>query len=183
MKNSKTKQIALTALLTSQALALSYLESLIPAVSGFPPGAKPGFSNIAVMFSAQALSIPQTLFIIILKALFAGVTRGFTAFWMSLAGGILSGTAAIILFKTDRLKLGYIGIGMVCAVLHNLGQLCIASVILGTDSVFTGYGPFLMIASLITGFITGTILKYILPALNKQKDYIFRTNKKTGDQK
>ncbi len=183
MKNSLTKQIALTALLTSQALALSYLESLIPAVSGFPPGAKPGFSNIVVMFSAQALSVPQTFFIIIIKSLFAGVTRGFTAFFMSLAGGVLSGTAALILLRKEKIKLGYIGIGMVCAVLHNIGQLCVASLMLGTASVFTGYGPFLMIASLLTGFITGTILKYILPALNKQKDYIFRTNKKTGDQK
>lgn len=183
MKKSLSKEIALTSLLSSQAIALSYLESLIPAVTGFPPGAKPGFSNIVVMFSAQTLGVPQTLFIIILKAAFAGVTRGVTAFFMSLAGGLLSGTAALILLRAEKIRLGYVGIGMICAVCHNLGQLCVASVISATAAVFTGYGPFLLMASLVTGFITGTVLKYILPALNKQKDFIFRTNKRTGDKK
>lgn len=182
MKRSLSKQIALTSLLASQAIALSYLESLIPAAAGFPPGAKPGFSNIIVMFSAQTLSIPQTLFIVILKAMFAGVTRGVTAFFMSISGGLLSCAAAMILLRNEKIKLGYIGIGMICAVCHNAGQLCTAAVISGTPAVFAGYGPFLLIASLFTGFLTGTILKYILPALNKQSDFIFRANKKTGEK-
>ena len=44
MKKDKnlTRKIALTGIMCALALALSYLETLIPAYPGFPPGAKPG---------------------------------------------------------------------------------------------------------------------------------------------
>ena len=88
MSNKRVSQsVALTGVLAAQAIALSYLESLIPLPAGFPPGAKPGFSNIVVMFSAGALSIPQTVAIAVFKAVFAGITS-----CISVAEGV---TAAI----------------------------------------------------------------------------------------
>lgn len=170
-----TRQVALTGVLSSQALALSFLESLIPAISGFPPGAKPGFSNVVIMFSAGTLGIPQTIAIALIKALFAGLTRGFTAFLMSLSGGILSTAAALIFMRAKNIKLGYTGIGILCAVCHNAGQLFTASVISGTPKLISGYGPFLLLAALLTGFLTGTVLKYIMPVLLKQTKIILKT--------
>ena len=170
-----TKKIALTGVLSAQALALSFLESLIPAVSGFPPGAKPGFSNIVVMFAAGTLGIPETIAIAFIKALFAGLTRGFTAFLMSLSGGLLSTAAALLLMRAEKVKLGYIGIGIICAVCHNIGQLCVASVISGTPRLFISYGPFLLLAAMLTGFLTGTVLKYVMPALEKQTKLILKS--------
>ena len=174
------KRTALTGVLAAQALALSFLESLIPVAAGFPPGAKPGFSNIVVMFAAGTLSIPETAAITLIKAVFAGITRGFTAFFMSLAGGILSTAAAILLMRAEKLKLGYIGIGIICAVCHNIGQLCTASVISGTPKLFISYGPFLLLAAMLTGFLTGTILKYVMPALEKQTKFILKTKTDKG---
>lgn len=171
-KKITTKSIALTGILSSQALSLSYLESLIPAIPGFPPGAKPGFSNIIVMFAAQELSPWQAFAITLIKALFAGLTRGITAFFMSLAGGLLSTAAALIIFKKTKIKFGYIGTAIICAACHNLGQLCIACLLSGTFRLFIGYGPFLLLASALTGFLTGTVLKYVMPALQKQMKFI-----------
>lgn len=162
-----TRKIALTGIMCALALALSYLETLIPAYPGFPPGAKPGLSNIVTMFMAGSSGTPYAFFITIIKGLFAGVTRGFTAMLMSLSGGILSTAAACLLFRFAKNKLGYIGISIVCAVCHNIGQLAAACIISGTASLVVGYGPLLLIFAVVTGLLTGAILKAVMPTLAK----------------
>lgn len=162
-----TRKIALTGIMCAFALALSYLETLIPAYPGFPPGAKPGLSNIVTMFMAGSSGTPYAFFITIIKGLFAGVTRGFTAMLMSLSGGILSTAAACLLFRFAKNKLGYIGISIVCAVCHNIGQLAAACIISGTASLVVGYGPLLLIFAVVTGLLTGAILKAVMPTLAK----------------
>ena len=169
MKKDKnlTRKIALTGIMCALALALSYLETLIPAYPGFPPGAKPGLSNIVTMFMAGSAGTPHAFFITIIKGLFAGVTRGFTAMLMSLSGGILSTAAACLLFRFAKNKLGYIGISIFCAVCHNIGQLAAACIISGTASLVVGYGPLLLIFAVVTGLLTGAILKAVMPTLAK----------------
>ena len=81
----RTYQIALYGMLAALALTLSYLESLLPTSAFLPPGAKPGFSNIVNMFAASSLGFFPAIGVAVLKACFAGVTRGVTAFFMSLA--------------------------------------------------------------------------------------------------
>ncbi len=171
------QNITLVGILSAQAIALSYLESLIPAIPGFPPGAKPGLSNIVTMFAAGSLGIWQALYITLAKATFAGITRGFTAFFTSLAGGLLSTVMALILLRNKKNKFGYIGIGIICAVCHNIGQLCVACIISGTSELFFSYGPFLLLAAAATGFLTGSILKYVMPALEKQKKFFIKNSK------
>ena len=162
-----TRKIALTGIMCALALAFSYLETLIPAYPGFPSGAKPGLSNIVTMFMAGSSGTPYAFFITIIKGLFAGVTRGFTAMMMSLSGGILSTAAACLLFRFAKNKLGYIGISIVCAVCHNIGQLAAACIISGTASLVVGYGPLLLIFAVVTGLLTGAILKAVMPTLAK----------------
>ncbi len=176
-----TQNIALAGILSAQAIALSYLESLIPAIPGFPPGAKPGLSNIVTMFSAGSVGIWQTVYITLAKAVFALLSRGFTAFMTSLAGGLLSTAVALILLRSKKNIFGYVGIGIICAVCHNIGQLSVACVLSGTPELFVSYGPFLLLAAGVTGFLTGTILKYIMPALEKQMKFIIKNpNKQKG---
>ena len=162
-----TRKIALTGIMCALALALSYLETLIPAYPGFPPGAKPGLSNIVTMFMAGGAGPLYAFFITVIKGLFAGVTRGFTAMMMSLSGGILSTAAACLLFRFTKNKLGYIGISIVCAVCHNIGQLAAACIISGTASLVVGHGPLLLIFAVVTGLLTGAILKAVMPTLAK----------------
>lgn len=162
-----TRKIALTGIMCALALALSYLETLIPAYPGFPPGAKPGLSNIVTMFMAGSAGPLYAFFITVIKGLFAGVTRGFTAMLMSLSGGILSTSAACLLFRFAKNKLGYIGISIVCAVCHNIGQLAATCIISGTASLVVGYGPLLLIFAVVTGLLTGAILKAVMPTLAK----------------
>ena len=37
----------------------------------------------------------------------------------------------------------------------------------GTASLIVGYGPLLLIFAIVTGFLTGTILKAVMPPLEK----------------
>ncbi len=99
------------------------------------------------------------------KAFFALITRGTTAFFMSLAGGLLSLLVMVIIFKFFKNTFGYIGIGVLCALFHNIGQLAVAVVILG--EAILSITPLLLLTGLLAGIVTGTVFKYTLPALTK----------------
>lgn len=171
MKNN-TYKIALFGVLSAVALTLSYLEGLIPTVAFMPPGAKMGFSNIATMFAASSMGIVSALAITFIKALFAGITRGITAFFMSLCGGILSTVTMYLLFKLSK-KTGYMAIGIICALVHNFGQLIVAIITAGNLSVL-GYAPVLLISGTVTGAVTGTVLRAVMPALERVTKTITR---------
>ena len=164
---STTRRVALLGIMGALALALSFSESMIPALPGFPPGAKPGLSNVVTMFMASFSGVGDAFFITILKSLFAAITRGTTAAVISASGGLLSTIAACILLRSKKNNFGYIGIGIICAVCHNIGQLTVACILSGTWALITGYGPLLMLFAVATGFVTGTTLKLVLPALDK----------------
>ena len=66
-------------MLCAQAIALGWLESLLPAVPWLPPGAKPGLANIIIMFAAGNLGLGWAAVLALVKAGFAFVTRGVTA--------------------------------------------------------------------------------------------------------
>ena len=171
MKNN-TYKIALFGVLSAVALTLSYLEGLIPTVAFMPPGAKMGFSNIATMFAASSMGIVRALAITFIKALVAGITRGVTAFFMSLCGGILSTVTMYLLFKLSK-KTGYMAIGIICALVHNFGQLIVAIITAGNLSVL-GYAPVLLISGTVTGAVTGTVLRAVMPALERVTETITR---------
>lgn len=171
MKNN-TYKIALFGVLSAVALTLSYLEGLIPTVAFMPPGAKMGFSNIATMFAASSMGLVSALAITFIKALFAGITRGVTAFFMSLCGGILSTVTMYLLFKLSK-KTGYMAIGIICALVHNFGQLIVAIITAGNLSVLW-YAPVLLISGTVTGAVTGTVLRAVMPSLERVTETITR---------
>lgn len=164
-KKGKAFFIAHTALISAVAIALSALETMIPPLPMIPPGGKAGFSNIAVMLGADVLGLPSAVFIALVKAIFAGTTRGFTAFLMSFSGGILSTVVMAVLLRYATKKIGYIGIGICGAATHNTAQLIVSS-ILTTNAVFI-YIPALLILSIVTGLLTGLLLGLIIPHYRK----------------
>lgn len=170
MKKNYIYNIALGGILCAQALALSFLEGLLPAMPWLPPGAKPGFSNIITMFAADCLGLPQALIITLVKSGFAFITRGATAGAMSLSGGVLSTLAMYFLLKYGQKLFGLMGISVISALCHNLGQLCTSVLITGSSKTFY-YAPFLAVFGIITGILTGFIFKAVLPAMEKQKQF------------
>ncbi len=170
MKKTKTQKLALLGILSAQALALSFLENLLPALPFLPPGVKLGLSNIVTMFISGAMGFGSAVCVTLIKSLFALVTRGATAFFMSLGGGLLSTCAMCLMLKTVKNKSGYIGVAVVSAVSHNLGQLAVSLIITKT-SAMVYYLPVLLLSGVIMGMITGLVLKAVMPLLTKQSKY------------
>ncbi len=171
MKNKNAKKVALLGMFCALAMAISFLESLIPPLIPVP-GIKPGFSNLVTMFCLSSLGFPYALAVTLFKAFFALITRGGTAFFMSLCGGTLSLVVMWLLFKIDEKHIGFLGIGVLSAVSHNCGQLIVAYIILG--KTILSISPALLLGGVICGFITGTVFRYTLPVLNKiTKTFLF----------
>ncbi len=159
MKKINTLKITHTALVSAVALVLSYIEMMLPDMPFVLPGMKLGLSNIATMFALSAMSLPSALVVCLTKALFALLVRGFTAFLMSLSGGLLSLLAMYLLLKIKRV--GFIGIGVGGAFCHNLGQILVAFIL--TDSTVFAYFSVLGLASIVTGTVTALAVYIILP--------------------
>lgn len=164
MKDAKTKRIALLGMFCALSVAISYIETLIPPLVPVP-GVKPGFSNIVTMFATVSLGLPYGLAVTLFKAVFALITRGVTAFMMSFCGGLLSLAVMWILFRFTKKSIGYIGIGVLSAVSHNMGQLAVAVVILGKAILYIA--PVLMLSGIVCGALTGTIFRYTYPLLHR----------------
>lgn len=154
-------------MLAALAVAISAVEGLLPAFAFMPPGAKPGLSNIVTMFASKALSVYNALMIVAVKALFVLATRGVTAFFMSLAGGIISTMLTAYLLNRKNGRLGCIGIGVIGAATHNASQIAVAAIL--TNSGIFYYLPFLIAASIVTGSITGTILYLTFTFVEKRR--------------
>ena len=171
----KTNKVALLGIFGAVALVLSFLEGmLIPDIPFLPVGAKPGLSNIITMYIAGTMGFPGAIYITMLKALFALITRGATGAFMSFSGGILSTVAVCLLIKYQGRLFSYLGLGIVGAVMHNLGQLVAACIVSGTFALMN-YGKYLLIFALVTGTVTGSVLLVLMPRLGKISGTKYKT--------
>ena len=170
---TKTQKIALLGILGAQALALSFIENLLPAMPFLPPGVKLGLSNIVTMFTAGTMGFLPALAVTLIKSLFVLLTRGVTAFFMSFGGGFLSTVAMCLMIKLVKDRSGFIGVAVVSAVCHNIGQLTV-SIIVTKTTAFVYYAPVLLISGVVMGVITGIILKAVMPLLMKQSKFFIR---------
>lgn len=163
---TKTKQLVLTALLFAVALVLSVVENSFPPISAGIPGIKLGLSNIAVMFALFFLYKRQAFTIAVLKALFVLSTRGPIAGLLSLSGGVLSIAVMALLIFVFKDRVSYLILSIFGSVSHNVGQFIIIS-ILYTNMYLWVYLPVLLVAGVIAGIATSTLLRFILPAFKK----------------
>lgn len=166
MKEKRTiKKIALLGVFGALSLVLSFLEStLLPVVPFLPPGAKLGLSNIVTTLCGALFGAPAAFYITALKALFAFLTRGMTAGLMSFSGGMLSTVGLVLLLRQQGKTVSFLGISVLCAVLHNGGQLFCAAVMTGT-ALLLQYGKVLLVFALLTGTLTGIMLNLLVPRI------------------
>ena len=93
---------------------------------------------------------------------------------MSFSGGLLSTVAVCLLIKYQGRIFSYLGLGIVGAVMHNLGQLVAACIVSGTFALMN-YGKYLLIFALITGTVTGSVLLVLMPRLGKISGTKYKT--------
>ena len=165
-RSRKVKRLALMGLLFALAMALSFLESLLPALPMLPPGIRVGLSNIVTMYALFVLGPVSGYTIAILKALFVLLTRGAVAAAMSAAGGAFSVTIMLLLSLLPGIKEQYLLLSVFGGAAHNIGQLVMARFIINNQYVWY-YFPVLLAAGLLMGAITGMALRVVLPYLNR----------------
>lgn len=165
-RSRKVKRLALMGLLFALAMALSFLESLLPALPMLPPGIRLGLSNIVTMYALFVLGPVSGYTIAMLKALFVLLTRGAVAAAMSAAGGVFSVTVMLLLSLLPGIKEQYLLLSVFGGAAHNIGQLVMARFIINNQYVWY-YFPVLLAAGLLMGAITGMALRVVLPYLNR----------------
>ena len=147
-------KITLVGVLIAGAVVIGYLESLIPSVG--IPGIKLGLANIVILITLYELGIKEAIFVnalrVVLVSLITGTLFSY-GFLMSLAGAILS-LGVMVLFHTLIKKFSIIGVSVLGALFHVIGQIIVAMIFL--ESVYVLYYlPFIAVTSLITGVLVG----------------------------
>jgi len=149
-------------LMLAMIIALSALEHMLPPIPGLPPGVRFGLSNVVTMYALFFMGRRQAILLSALKSMFVMLTRGGIAGLLSICGGLLSILGIIALLFLFREKVSYLALSISGAILHNIGQITIAAVILGSGLVFF-YLPVLIVSGMIMGAVTGTLLRVIMP--------------------
>jgi len=139
--------------MVAYSLALYLLEQLIPnPLIAFFPGAKLGLSNIITLLCLLNFGFKDTFKIltvrIILSSIFAGAA---TVLLYSIAGGYLSLMGMYLAIKIKGFS--KVGISVFGAIMHNIGQLLVASAMIENLTMMT-YLPIMLGASLVTGKLT-----------------------------
>ena len=154
---------ALCGLLTAMMLVLGFIESLIPVAAGVP-GMKLGLSNGVLMFALYMLDAPTTFLLMVLKVVLSGLLfGGVSAMLYAMAGGVLSVLTMILLKK---LNFHIIVVSMFGAVMHNVGQVLMAMLIVHTPQLMY-YMAVLMLVGLGTGAVTGVAANTTLKHFRK----------------
>jgi heptaprenyl diphosphate synthase len=165
MKN-KTKKIALLGVITSIALVLSYLESILPPIYAAIPGIKVGLPNIVIIFILYKYGLKEAVTVSALRVFIVALLFGnVMTLAYSLAGAMLSIFAMALLKKLD--KFSAVGVSIVGGVAHNLGQILVAVALL--NSTLIGY---YMIVLTITGTLAGVFVGLAGSLLIKRMNHI-----------
>ena len=158
MNKDKIHRLALAGMLTAVMFIIGYVESLLPPIFSVP-GIKPGFANIPVMIAIYILDWKLAAAMSFTRILLSGFTfTGLFACIYSLAGAVISITVMVILKRTK--KFSVTGVSMAGGVAHNLGQVIVASIVVGKAIWY--YFPVLVIAGLVAGMLTGVVTGCIL---------------------
>ncbi len=73
------------------------------------------------------------------------------------------------MWAVKNTKLSVIGVSILGGVFHNIGQISVAALMMGTTRI-AYYLPVLLIAGLVTGFLIGTASKLIIERLPKTEE-------------
>lgn len=165
MRSPKARDVAWTGMLFALAIALSFLESAITPLLGLMPAMKLGLSNLVVMYALLFINTRTAGELVLLKALFALLTRGPTAGFLSLCGGVLSFLVLVLLLHLP-FSPGEFIFTVSGAMAHNIGQLLGASVLL-SSAMALGYAPVLLVAGLCVGALSCVLSKALFTAVPK----------------
>ena len=159
---TKTKHLALYGMLTALALVLGYVEAMIPALFAVP-GMKLGLTNLVVLVALYRMDTKSAVCINGIRIVLTSILFGTAvSFLYSLAGGLLSGAGMIALRQTGKFQ--PVTVSILGGVLHNVGQILVAMVLLKTSAI-AWYLLVLWISGIAAGAVVGLLGSWMLERL------------------
>lgn len=159
------RQIIVLGMLIAIALVLSYFERFIP-MNFAVPGIKLGLANVVTLMALTLFKPKEIYFLVVVRVLLAAAIIGsMMSFWYSLSGGLFSATAMMLMLLLPKDSVSLVGISVVGAVCHNIGQVIIVMIVTGSSSVGISYFPVLLVSGIITGVFIGYVGKATKPYL------------------
>jgi heptaprenyl diphosphate synthase len=155
----KTKKIAWLGLTVALAMIMSYIETLFP-LSFAVPGIKAGLANIVIIFVLYKMSFRDACIVSFIRVFLVSLLFGNVMMLAySLAGAVLSLGLMALLKKSD--KFSVVGVSVAGGVMHNIGQIIMAVILLGTEQI-AYYLPVLVLTGTVTGVLIGIVSSLII---------------------
>ncbi|WP_138419988.1 Gx transporter family protein [Aquibacillus sediminis] len=170
---TKNQRLVYIALLAAQAVIISLLERAIPFPFAVAPGAKLGLANIITCMALYTLSTKDACKVVAIRLVLAALLGGtISTFMYSASGAILSFIGMWSVKRLGPSRVSLIGVSTTGAILHNVGQLAVASWIAQTWTVLL-YLPVLSFVGILSGIAIGIAANYLLTHVEKLHYYKF----------
>lgn len=168
---TKNQRLVYIALLAAQAVIIALLERAIPSPFAIAPGAKLGLANIITVMAIYTLSARDAAKVVGIRVVLTSLLGGTVSMFMySAAGAIISFTGMWAVHKLGPSRISMIGVSVTGAILHNAGQLLVASWIAQTWTVLL-YLPVLSFVAVLSGIAVGVAANYLLTHVQKLHYY------------
>ena len=155
MKGKNSAHVAaLYGMLIALAFVLSFVETMIPISLGIP-GVKLGLANLVTVVGLYTVGAGGTVFISLLRIVLTGFTFG-NLFAMLYSLGGWSFSLLIMVYCKKKEWIGTTGVSILGGVGHNIGQVCVAALVVRQAGVFF-YLPMLLIAGTAAGLVIGVL--------------------------
>ncbi len=156
MTRQSLRSLTTDAIFLALALVLSIIERWIPLELIVPvPGLKLGLANIVTLFALLRLRPRDAFVILFVRCLIMGTITGPVTLAFSLAGGTLALLVMWLFSRWVNRAFSVVGISVAGAAAHNIGQVCIAALIMNEPLLLMSYLPPLLLTGLATGTLTG----------------------------
>lgn len=165
---NKLRNNVMIALLIAIALILHIVELIFP-ITALIPGIKLGLANIVSLLALVIFGFKAGLIIVFFRVILASFLTGTfmtISFYLSISGGLIAYLAMSFVFYYFKGIFSIIGISVIGAAFHNLGQIIVAYFIIANWAIFY-YLPYLLLAAIPTGIGIGLITHYLIIYLKK----------------
>lgn len=163
---NKVRKMTIIMMLLAMSVVMHMFEPVIPLPV---PGVKLGLANIFGLVALFLFGVKEMVSLNILRVIIASLLRGIifgTGFWLSLSGVLVSSVMVVLFYRYTKLSL--VGLSMVAATFHNVGQ--IMAIIIIWSSLFLIYWlPPMIWLSIPTGILTGTLAKEAIKRVDKSQ--------------
>ena len=166
MTIEKNRRFTYLALLSAVAIALNLLESIyIGPIFGV---LRLGLANIAALLALKIMGRKEMIIVNVMRVVIGNLLRGTifsSTFWISSGGVILS---SLVMLGMDKLDSSLLFTSIIGSIAHSTGQVLIVS-FLYRQAGMAAILPYLLLGSIPTGILIGTVAKLVLTRIRPLK--------------